>query len=64
MNENIDIDENIEGQKYENISENIGEISMSIKFQKKWRKFIKKKLEIFNETLRYAYVLNILSIQP
>ena len=29
--ENIGIDRNIEGQKYENIGRNIGEISISIK---------------------------------
>ena len=61
--ENISIDRNIKGKKYWNIGGNIGEISISIKLWKKWWKFIKKYMEIFNETLRYAYLLNVLSIQ-
>ena len=60
--ENIGIDGNIEGQKYGNIGGNIGEISILIKFWKKLWKFI-KKYEIFNKTLKYAYLLNVLSIQ-
>ena len=60
--ENIGIDGNIKGQKYGNIGGNIWEISISIKPWKKWWKFI-KKMEIFNETLRYAYLLYVLSIQ-